>query len=289
ADLVGDLLGVAADRRLLERVLVAEREQVFADALVELVLRGRDADGIGDQVGLGAEEPTDRLAEIVARLPRGVGDVDDLVHGDVAPRVRPVRFLPRCPVRVEVLPEGVPRRERGRREDLELHSGGEGERVGGDRRGPEGRVRLLDGLGQDAEVAYRIELTLERDALLSPRAADDLPALGEPLACLRHREGETVALLVLVAAPETDLDAPGRADTSACAYTSASVCQSRNVKSCWMQNLIRASLSSNAQGPLRDRYASEPTSRRSWSMLSISSTAAHCHTWKNGESSSSRK
>src|SRR5207249_8845115 len=55
ADLVGDRLGVAADRRLLERLLVAEREQVFADALVELVLRGRDADGIGDQVGLRAE------------------------------------------------------------------------------------------------------------------------------------------------------------------------------------------------------------------------------------------
>src|SRR2546430_12522336 len=159
-----------------------------SDALVELVLRGRDADGIGDQIGLGAEEPTDRLAEIVARLPRGVGDVDDLVHGDVAARVRPVRFLPRRPVRVEVLPEGVPRRERGRREDLELHSGGEGERVGGDRRGPEGRVRPLDGLGQDAEVAYRVELTLERDALLSPRAADDLQALVEPLARLLHRE-----------------------------------------------------------------------------------------------------
>src|SRR2546426_9268075 len=89
-------------------------------SLVELVLRGRDADGIGDQVGLGAEEPTDWLAEIVARLPRGVGDVDDLVHGDVAPRVRPVRFLPRPPVPVEVLPGGGPPRGRRRRKDLEL-------------------------------------------------------------------------------------------------------------------------------------------------------------------------
>src|SRR3989449_3396724 len=84
ADLVGDLLRVAADRRLLERLVLGERHQVLAHAPVELVLRGRDTGGIGDEVGLGAEEPARRLPEVVPRLLRGVGDVDDLVHGDIA-------------------------------------------------------------------------------------------------------------------------------------------------------------------------------------------------------------
>src|SRR5439155_2524574 len=100
AGLVGDLLGLAADRRLLERLLVAEREEVFADAPVELVLLGRDGLGLGDQVGLGAEEPPDRLAEVLPRLLRRVGDVDDLVHRDVAARVRSVRVAPRRAVGV---------------------------------------------------------------------------------------------------------------------------------------------------------------------------------------------
>src|SRR5437879_6618992 len=64
ADLVGDLLRVAADRRLLERLVLGERHQVLAHAPVELVLRGRDTGGIGDEVGLGAEEPARRLPEV---------------------------------------------------------------------------------------------------------------------------------------------------------------------------------------------------------------------------------
>src|SRR3989442_10818211 len=58
ADLVGDLLRVAADRRLLERLVLGERHQVLAHAPVELVLRGRDTGGNGPGGRLGAGEPT---------------------------------------------------------------------------------------------------------------------------------------------------------------------------------------------------------------------------------------
>src|SRR5204862_7632956 len=154
--------------------------------------------------------PPDRLAEVLPRLLRRVGDVDDLVHRDVAARVRSVRVAPRRAVGVEVLPEEVPRGERGRGEDLEAPPRGERVRVGGDRRGPEGRVRLLEGPRQDVEVAHLEELALERHALVGPGAPDHLDGLVEALTRLLHRDAEAPELLGLVAAADAELEAPAR-------------------------------------------------------------------------------
>lgn len=57
ADPVRDLLGVAHDGGLVERRLLPEREQVLAPPAVELVLVGGHAAGVGDEIGLGLEEP----------------------------------------------------------------------------------------------------------------------------------------------------------------------------------------------------------------------------------------
>src|SRR5206468_9813888 len=84
--------------------------------------------------------------------------------------------------------------------------------VRGHPRRPEGWVRLLDRLRQDADVAYGVELPLERHALLDPRAADDLHALVEPLARPLHRDAEAAELVGLVAAPEAELEPPARED-----------------------------------------------------------------------------
>src|SRR2546427_11029587 len=105
-----------------------------------------------------------------------------------------------------------PRREGGRGQDLEALSRGQRVGVGGDCRRPEGRVRLLARLGQDADVAYAVDLALERHALLGPRAADDLQALVEPLARPLHRDAEAAELVGLVAAPEAELEPPARED-----------------------------------------------------------------------------
>src|SRR2546428_10026289 len=111
ADLVGDLLRVAADRRLLERLVLGERHQVLAHAPVELVLRGRDTGGIGDEGGLGAEEPARPPPEVVPRLLRGVGGGGEPVYGDIVAPGRPPRLAPGPPPRRRVLPEDVPPRE----------------------------------------------------------------------------------------------------------------------------------------------------------------------------------
>jgi hypothetical protein len=56
------------DGRLVQRLLVRQRQEVLAHAPVELVRLGRDALGLGDQPCLRLEEPPDRLAQLLARL-----------------------------------------------------------------------------------------------------------------------------------------------------------------------------------------------------------------------------
>src|SRR2546428_11025057 len=73
ADLVGDLLRVAANRRLLERLVLGERHQVLAHAPVELVLRGRDTGGSGGEGGPGGGETTRPAPGGAPRPPRGGG------------------------------------------------------------------------------------------------------------------------------------------------------------------------------------------------------------------------
>src|SRR5216683_38539 len=111
ADLVRDLLGVAGDRRLIERLFFRERQQVLAHAPIEAVLVGRRAGRIRDQTGLRAVEPHDGLPQILARLFRRLGDVDDLVDADLGALVGAVRGTPLGVVGVVVLAEDIERRE----------------------------------------------------------------------------------------------------------------------------------------------------------------------------------
>jgi hypothetical protein len=89
-DLVSDLLRIADDRGIFECRVVGQRNQILADAPIELVLLRRHSSLVGDEACLLLKEPPDRFPHVVARLTGRIRHVNDLVETDVGTAIRPV-------------------------------------------------------------------------------------------------------------------------------------------------------------------------------------------------------